>query len=313
MDERQIRRFWSNVQVRNVDECWDWKGSVRGRYGQFCLSHTESRQAHRLTWELCNGEIPEDTWVRHSCTSDLCCNPSHLYLHRREFWPNVDMGGDDDCWPWRGYERNGTCIYSIRGKDLSPFRFAWEYMHGVIPKSVRIRHTCHTKGCCNPKHMYRSDDSVSSFWERVDVRGPDECWEWQGYRKPFGHGTFFFNGKMDGAHRISWSLANGPIQERDDGQEVCVCHHCDNPPCCNPKHLFLGTHADNNRDRDRKGRTVYSPARGEDAGGAKLTEDDVREIRSIVGVKQRDIAKMYSVSQSVISGIITRQRWAHVE
>lgn len=85
---------------------------------------------------------------------------------------------------------------------------------------------------------------------RLDVSGgPDSCWEYQAARSPRGYGTIGVMGKTRRAHRVAWELANGPIPEG-----LLVCHHCDNPPCCNPAHLFLGTDKDNVADMRAKGR-----------------------------------------------------------
>lgn len=83
------------------------------------------------------------------------------------------------------------------------------------------------------------------FRSRVDVRGPDECWEWTAGRMPHGYGAIW-----DTSIGLAWELAHGPIP---DG--LWVLHRCDNPPCCNPAHLWLGTQADNDNDRKVKGRS----------------------------------------------------------
>ena len=88
------------------------------------------------------------------------------------------------------------------------------------------------------------------FWSRVDVRGGDDCWEWRGSRASKDYGQIRVQGTTMGSHRLAWELWNAePIP---DG--LWVLHKCDNPPCCNPEHLWVGTGLDNVRDRDAKGR-----------------------------------------------------------
>src|SRR5690349_6136897 len=112
------------------------------------------------------------------------------------------------------------------------------------------------------------------FWSKVDRSRDDTCWVWKAGRDRAGYGQFWVydRGRSIGAHRIAYELINGPIPEG-----MFVCHTCDNPPCCNPTHLFVGTPADNTTDRDQKGR-LHAPE-GSRHGGALLTEDSVKEMK----------------------------------
>lgn len=169
--------------------------------------------------------------------------------------------------------------------------------------------------------------------ERFSVKvdrsgGPDACWPWQGARGDYGHGQISSGGKhgrLLQAHRVAWELEHGPIP---DGLKIL--HECDNPPCCNPRHLFLGTQADNMADMARKGRwsangprralrgeehplrrNPAAAARGERVGGAKLTEELVRMIRSSRR-SQRDLARELGVDRRTISFIRQGKTWRHV-
>lgn len=89
------------------------------------------------------------------------------------------------------------------------------------------------------------------FWRDVDKRGPDECWPWKRSTMRGGYGRFPVTSRnQQRAHRYAYELTHGPIPK-----DIVICHRCDNPPCCNPAHLFAGTHADNVRDRVAKGRS----------------------------------------------------------
>ena len=139
--------------------------------------------------------------------------------------------------------------------------------------------------------------------DRVDASGGlDACWPWTGNRDRDGYGVVHHEISRR-AHRVMASMAFGVDAIRDR----VVCHACDNPACCNPLHLFIGTHADNCRDRSQKGRSAV----GERSPWAKLTEADVAAIiqdkRS-----QVDIARAYGVSQPLISKIKRREVWAHI-
>jgi hypothetical protein len=87
------------------------------------------------------------------------------------------------------------------------------------------------------------------FWAKVDKRGPNDCWPYLGSRNPDGYGRVMFNGKHTKSHRLAFVLSGGVIQEGH-----CVCHSCDNPPCCNPSHLRSATNRENLKERDLKRR-----------------------------------------------------------
>jgi len=130
------------------------------------------------------------------------------------------------------------------------------------------------------------------------------CIEAAGCRNPLGYAYKRVNGKSIFAHRAAWMDAYGPIPEG-----MCVCHHCDNPPCVNPDHLFLGTHADNVADKMRKGRQP----RGSSHGQAKLTEETAvwAMARLLAGETQQSVASAFGVTQSAISFLWLGVTWAH--
>jgi len=142
------------------------------------------------------------------------------------------------------------------------------------------------------------------FDEKYKVDVVSGCWEWTGAISSGGYGSISDGTTNVTAPRISFRLHRGPIR---DG--LCVLHHCDNPACVNPDHLFLGTHADNAADRNSKGRT----SKGELHTISKLTDDDVRKIRALSDNRtQAGLAKQFGVSQPNISRILSMSTWKHL-
>lgn len=152
----------------------------------------------------------------------------------------------------------------------------------------------------------RWGDPIKRFWSHVDKSaGPDNCWKWIGAVHPRGYGQVTWYRRVTHAHRVSWQITFGPIPT---GKHIL--HKCDNKLCVNPKHLWLGTNADNVKDRDTKGRQP----RGETSGAAKLTEEQVKEIRSLAakGILQIEISRKLGVPKSTVNWIVTRRSWKHV-
>ncbi len=179
-------------------------------------------------------------------------------------------------------------------------------------------------------------DRITLFWSRIQKADGDACWPWQGHTGATDHCRFGSGKGRVGAHRYAYELTYGPIPAG-----MCVCHRCDNPPCCNPAHLFLGTKADNNHDTKAKGRaargdnhgthlhpesvprgaqhhTVLHPERrprGKANKLAKLTDAAVMTLRQMYArheATQTELARLFGVRQTTISRIVLRQSWTHV-
>lgn len=161
--------------------------------------------------------------------------------------------------------------------------------------------------CGEPAQTFAGNKGASKFcpnhtltvryWEYVDIKREDECWEWKGSKTTAGYGLIYWENRLQYAHRLSLELDGRPVPPRWH-----ACHTCDNPPCVNPKHLFVGTPHDNVKDKVSKGRHTF----GENHPNSKLTDTDVKEIRKLAseGMWQSDIARLYGVNQSHISTIV---------
>lgn len=144
------------------------------------------------------------------------------------------------------------------------------------------------------------------FWNRVDKSGGyDSCWEWTGCRSDRGYGKTFFNGKDMRAHRLAFKLTHNTLP-------TAVCHKCDNPPCCNPLHLFPGDYLSNNRDRSIKKRSAYS--KGEFHSQSKLRDGEVLEMHQMYksGTTGKEIANKFKINESYAYQILCGVRWKHL-
>ena len=139
------------------------------------------------------------------------------------------------------------------------------------------------------------------------VKIDNDCWGWKGIFFKAGYGQMWFMGKQINASRVSWIIHNGSIPNK-----LWVLHKCDNPPCTNPDHLFLGTCSDNVKDMIKKGRKKISM--GIDKKNSKLNNEKVIEIRKLIEQKTpyKEISQKFSISIASISGIKYNRSWKHV-
>jgi hypothetical protein len=138
---------------------------------------------------------------------------------------------------------------------------------------------------------------ITRFWSRIAIATGDQCWEWRAGRFSTGYGLVTVPGRGSrGAHRVSWALTHGRWPTNQ------VLHHCDNPPCVRPDHLYEGDHRQNMLDRQSRGRT----SAGEHHSNAKLTDQEVSDVRQryAAGIPQKAIAGEFQVSQAQVSNIV---------
>lgn len=165
-----------------------------------------------------------------------------------------------------------------------------------------------------PREAHNSLNAALLLWriaERVTL-SPSGCWLWTGNKTAMGYGRVSRSGRNCLVHRLIYELC---VADVPSGIEVC--HDCpggDNPACCNPAHLFLGTHTDNMADAVRKGRIRTPRQKGESHSQAKITDEIVRAVRrrSAAGEKGSALARELHLSRATISEIVSRKKWPHV-
>jgi len=147
---------------------------------------------------------------------------------------------------------------------------------------------------------------IDRFWGKVNkTDDPNECWLWMAKWGGNGYGQLRWkNNNWHYAHRVAYELTFGDIP-----LGLIVCHKCDNPLCCNPNHLFLGTQQDNMNDKVQKNRQLH----GESIANHKLTQQQVDEIRRRYSEKkesQYELAKFFGIAQAHVSDIVNHKRWS---
>jgi len=216
---------------------------------------------------------------------------------RNRFFSKIKNNNDlkpDECWEWNG--SNYFC-----GSGIA--KVAYEMFCGVKPQN-RIHRICNNKICVNPHHMLVIS-TPEYFWHFVDIKGDDECWEWQANLCKDEYGKLRYSNKHQKAHRVAYQIYHNVYLV----PEQLICHTCDNTKCCNPHHLFIGNNNDNMFDMVDKGRSLF----GSKHHNTSLLESDVINIRSLTkSMSNVDIAKIYNIKPYVISKIKRRITWTHI-
>ena len=152
------------------------------------------------------------------------------------------------------------------------------------------------------------DRVLEKFWKFVEINPETGCWEWAGGKNDAGYGIFCTSKMRIRTHRYCWELFNEPIP-----QSMELCHKCDSPPCINPDHLFIGTHAENMADMAQKRRGTKMGRPGEQNPAAKLTEEIAREIFAMKGQKiARVVADIFNVGTTAVYHIWHGHTWKHL-
>lgn len=183
---------------------------------------------------------------------------TNCLLAPKQFWSLCHK--TRSCWFFQGRAQ-----INYRGRLIYPYRLAWELTHRKqLGRFDVVLHSCENKQCVNPKHLSIGSQkdiearqpNPARFWKRVDKNGPvhspklGHCWLWTGGKYNHGGaGQVQYGKKHYAASRLAWILTYGEIPPG-----LVVCHKCDNPPCCRPSHLWVGTPKQNSQDMIKKGR-----------------------------------------------------------
>jgi hypothetical protein len=229
------------------------------------------------------------------------------------FWSHVEK--TDGCWLWKGNKNRGFTIEENgEQRNYIVQHYAYEAIYGVkLEKGTHVACKYGNRFCTRPDHLYVGSppedikknlpETIENFWNRVEKT--KECWIWTGnINKSNGYGRFYYLNRGKGshgygyAHRFSYELHYGPIPKG-----MYVCHHCDNPPCTRPDHLFLGTIQENFDDMRRK-----------DRHRRKLDSTDVIKIREEAknGMSYDELAEKYHMGKVAMFRIATRRTWTWV-
>jgi hypothetical protein len=308
--------------------CWPWLGAISSRgYPVLYIQETKRQwMVQILLWTAYNGPVPAGQCVKQKCDNGSCVNPAHLHVVARgkttdpakRLWAKVVKRGDDEHWGWSGaFGSRDRPVFAIRHSQLIFAQtMLWTQLGGAIPEGQCVRAECGDKACMNPRHLGVSPRGIRQnaeqrFWSKVEIGEEHECWVWRAGKlgDATSYGQFWRAelNRSQASHRVSWELAHGAIPDN-----LFVCHKCDNPPCVNPAHLFLGTYLDNVEDMLRKGRKYFSP--GRERPCRLVTEEMVVEVlgRRRRGETVASIARTVETSQATVYRIMRGDYFPHL-
>ena len=181
---------------------------------------------------------------------------------------------------------------------------AWEASQRRSKEPHRQRTTPQEVIASSGKGIEMAPHHVLRFWSKIKETETG-CWEWQGSRRPDGYGRIMIGKKRRTTHRIAFLLHHGELPE-----DKFICHTCDNPPCCNPLHLFKGTPKDNSLDQYAKGRSTH----GTRNGRAILIPEQIIEIRRLrrAGLSYSKLASSFGVTKNNIAMIVKNITWTRI-
>ena len=266
--------------------------------------------------------IPDGLSVCHSCDTPPCVNPDHLWLGKPQ--DNILDAHNKGRINNTGSHNSSVKLTENNVLDIVSLYNTGNYTHHALAQMFDVGHTIigsiltgskwnhithilpeketHLPISYQPTTQITLLDKFNASYKKIG-----ECWIWNDKLLSTDYGVFYISGTSYLAHRMSYALFIDAIPK-----ELFVCHKCDNPSCVNPDHLWLGTQADNMADAAKKGRMP----RGEKSTNSKLTEKQITELLNLYATgnySQEQIAKMFSISRTVVSNLLHNKTWKHLD
>jgi hypothetical protein len=279
--------------MENEKKCAEDGCSSNKIYGRgLCTVHY---QKHRNAGTINNFKTKKELFVRGKCSVDGCNGDvkakGYCSKHYRRFlkWGNPMHVERQTYKDSQRYCRVDGCDRTILARGLCSKHYSRFKSHG----DTEIVKVTHFKGSLKDRII---------FWSKKDDK--TGCWNWQGARNSDGYGNTTIDNKSVGAHRAAYMAFKGEIPKG-----MSICHKCDNPACCNPDHLFLGTHTDNIRDMHVKGRANI--CHGEKCGQSKISRKDAVSIyvSQFLGIPTKELSKKYGIVRDYVRYIQRKKSW----